>query len=217
MDHPARVKRLRASLPAHKLDLLLVTHLPNVRYLCGFTGSSAALLIGDRGATLFTDGRYIAQAHAEAEGVAIVITRKAPHLAAADFLAQHSRSGKKVIGIEADHLPVALAEQLSARLGGKYKLASRISIAEKQRMIKDADEIRSIRRAIDLGAGLFRVARRKIRPGAVEADVAGAMEYEARRQGSDGMSFPTIIASGKRSALPHGRASNARIPRARFV
>ena len=88
MDYPGRLNRIRASLPENKLDLLLVTHLPNVRYLCGFTGSAAALLVSDRGAILFTDGRYIAQAHEEVAGAKIVIARKAPLTAAADFLAK---------------------------------------------------------------------------------------------------------------------------------
>jgi Xaa-Pro aminopeptidase len=218
MDHSGRLKRLRAALPEHKLDLLLVTHLPNVLYLCGFTGSAASLLISDRGATLFTDGRYIEQAHEEVAGAKIVISRKAPHLAAAEFLSEPARRrSKQTLGIEADHLSVAARDQIAAVVKTSHKLISTTSLVEQKRMIKDADEIRLIRRAIDLGAGLFRVARRKIRPQTTEAEVAAAIEYEARCSGAEAMSFPTIIASGKRSALPHGRASSARIPRAGFV
>jgi Xaa-Pro aminopeptidase len=219
MDYLRRLNRIRALLPEDMLDLLLVTHLPNVRYLCGFTGSSAALLVGDRGATLFTDGRYIAQAHAEVSGAEIVIARKAPTTAVADFLGKSAagRSGKRVLGIEADYVPVATRERLAAQTHGRFKLASTSSLVEKARMVKDAAEIRLIRRAVDAGAGLLRIARKTIRPGATEVQVAAAMEYEARRCGAEGMSFPTIIAGGKRSALPHGRASEARIPRNGFV
>jgi Xaa-Pro aminopeptidase len=216
MHHSVRLKRIRASLPQHKLDLLLVTHLPNVRYLCGFTGSAAALLVSDHGATLFTDGRYIAQAHAEVSGARVVISPKAPHLAAAEFLAKPAR-GKRTLGIEADHLSVALREQIAARIPRNFRLNSTSALVEKRRMVKDAAEIRLIRRAVDVGASLFRVARRKIRPGIAETEVAAAMEYEARRAGAEAMSFSTIIAAGKRSALPHGRASATRIPRAGFV
>jgi Xaa-Pro aminopeptidase len=84
-------------------------------------------------------------------------------------------------------------------------------------MIKDAGEIRLIRKAIDLGASLFRVACAKIRPGVSEVAVAAAMEHEARSKGAEGMSFSTIIAAGARSAVVHGRASAARIPRRGFV
>ncbi len=84
-------------------------------------------------------------------------------------------------------------------------------------MIKDAAEIRLIRNAIDLGASLFRIACKTIKPGVREVEVAAAMEYEARSKGAEGMSFPTIIAAGPRSAIVHGRASAARIPRRGFV
>jgi Xaa-Pro aminopeptidase len=84
-------------------------------------------------------------------------------------------------------------------------------------MVKDREEIRRIRAAVDLGALLFQTARRKIGPGVKEVEVAAAMEFEARRSGADGMSFSTIIAAGKRSAVVHGRASESRIPRRGFV
>jgi len=90
-------------------------------------------------------------------------------------------------------------------------------LVERARMVKDAAEIQCIRRAIKLGAGLFRVACRKIRPGVSEVEVAAAMEYKARCAGAEGMAFPTILASGHRSAIVHGRASLARIPRRGFV
>lgn len=219
MDYPGRLNRIRASLPENKLDLLLVTHLPNVCYLCGFTGSAAALLVSDRGAILFTDGRYIAQAHEEVAGAKIVIARKAPLTAAADFLAKSpaTRGGKRALGIEADNVSVAMRERIAAQTDGKFKLASTSTLVDRERMVKDADEIRCIRRAVEMGAGLFQVARRKIRAGTSEVEVAAAMEYEARRCGAEGMSFPTIIAAGKRSAVVHGRASSARIPRSGFV
>ena len=219
MDHRVRLDRLRTSLPENNLDLLLVTHLPNVRYLCGFTGSAAALLVNDHGATLFTDGRYIAQAHAEVSGAAIVIARKAPSVAVAEFLAKlpAGRSAQHVLGLETESISVATKERIAAQTRGKFKLASTRSLVEKARMVKDATEIRLIGRAVEVGAGLFRIAQRKIRPGVTEVQVAAAMEYEARRDGAEGMSFPTIIAAGKRSALPHGRASEARIPRNGFV
>ncbi len=219
MDHRGRLDRIRALLPEKKLDLLLVTHLPNICYLCGFTGSAATLLVSERGATLFTDGRYIAQAHAEVSGAAILVSRKALPTAVGEFLtkSQWRRGAKAVLGIEADYVSVATRERIAALTDGKFRIASTSSLIERARMVKDADEIRLIRQAVEVGASLFRVAGEKIRPGTSEVEVAAAMEYEARHRGADGMSFPTIIASGKRSALPHGRASRAPIPRNGFV
>jgi Xaa-Pro aminopeptidase len=84
-------------------------------------------------------------------------------------------------------------------------------------MVKDPAEIARIKRAVTLGASLFRIAREKIRPGVAELEVAAAMEYEARCAGAEGMSFPMILASGARSAIIHGRASAAPIPASGFV
>jgi Xaa-Pro aminopeptidase len=219
MDHSGRLRRLQATLSENKLDLLLVTHLPNVRYLCGFTGSAGALLVSERGAAFFTDGRYIAQAKEEVSGARIVIARKAPFLAAAESLAglRTGKVGKRILGFEGETMPVAMRDRMAALLASKCKLRSAPALVERGRMVKDAEEMGCIRRAVDLGAGLFPILRKKIRPGASEVEVAGAMEYAARRAGAEGMSFPTIVASGRRSGVVHGRASGAPIPCRGFV
>ncbi len=217
MDHSGRRRRLQATLGEHELDGLLVTHLPNIRYLCGFTGSAGALLVDSRGATFFADGRYRTQARDEVATARIIIARKAPVLAAAEFLAASRSKTIARLGLEAQSVTVAQREQLADVLKRKWKLVSAPPLVERARMVKDKEEIRRIRAAIDLGASLFHIARRKIRPGVPEVEVAAAMEYEARRSGAEGMSFSTIIAAGKRSAVVHGRASAARIPRRGFV
>jgi len=217
MDHSGRLRRLQAALDENALDFLLVTHLPNIRYLCGFTGSAGALLISDRGATFFTDGRYLTQARAEVAGARIVIAGKAPALAAGDFLVGSAGRTVARIGLEAQSVTMATREQLGRLLRRKWKLVSAPLLIERARMVKDKDEIGLIRKAIQVGAGLFRIGRRKVRPGVKEVEVAAAMEFAARRAGAEGMSFSTIIAAGKRSAVVHGRASEARIPRRGFV
>jgi Xaa-Pro aminopeptidase len=90
-------------------------------------------------------------------------------------------------------------------------------LVEQARMVKDADEICAIRAAVAHGAELFTSALSVIRPGVREVEVAAEMEYVARKAGAEGMSFETIVASGPRSALPHGRASNAPIVSGAFV
>jgi Xaa-Pro aminopeptidase len=84
-------------------------------------------------------------------------------------------------------------------------------------MIKDADELKLIREAVKLGAKVYQQATKFIQPGAREVEVAGKLEYAARQAGADGMSFETIVAAGKRGALPHGRASGQPIPKRGFV
>jgi len=225
MHYLGRLRRLRSGLEKQKLDSLLVTHLPNVQYLCGFSGSAAALIVSDRGSILFTDGRYRTQAKEEVEvkSARIVIARKPPLVAAAEWLAGHGRSltpasAKPLsVGIEPESITAGMRDRLAEVLKGKARLRSAPPLVERARMVKDADEILRVRRAVELGASLFRIAREKIRPGVTEIEVAAAMEYEARCAGAEGMSFPTILASGTRSAIVHGRASEARIPRSGFV
>lgn len=218
MDHAGRLRRLQSALPDSELGFLLVTHLANVRYLSGFTGSSAALLVGERGAVLFTDGRYLTQAREEVGNARIVIGTKAPALAAAEWLGgQRKRSASTFVGLEAESLTAGMRDRVGSVLRGKMRLRAAPPLVERARMVKDASEVRSIRRAVELGASLFRIACQEIRPGVREVEVAAAMEYEARRNGAEGMAFSTILAAGPRSAVVHGRASSARIPRRGFV
>jgi Xaa-Pro aminopeptidase len=228
MDYPGRLSRLQSGLEQNHLDSVLVTHLPNIRYLCGFTGSAGVLLVADRGCILFTDGRYRTQAKEEVSGahvnkVNIVVTRKSPLLTAAEWLIAHQPSSTPVsVGVEPESITAGMRDRLASVLKGlkgrtKARLRSAPPLVERARMVKDAAEILLIRRAVELGASLFHIARKKIRPGVSEVEVAGAMEYEARCAGAEAMSFPTILASGKRSAVVHGRASAARIPRRGFV
>jgi Xaa-Pro aminopeptidase len=218
MGHAGRLSRLRSEIEENHLDSLLVTHLPNVYYLCGFTGSAAALLVADRGSILFTDGRYRTQAKEEVKNARVVIAGKSPLLAAAEWLAaQPRRSTAASVGIEPESITAGMRDRLASLLKGKVRLRSAQPVVESARMVKDAEEILRLRQAVELGASLFRIARQKIRPGVREVEVAAAMEYEARSAGAEGMSFSTILAAGTRSAIVHGRASSARIPRSGFV
>jgi Xaa-Pro aminopeptidase len=218
MDHAGRLSRLRSALVANDLGSLLIAHLPNIHYLSGFTGSAAALLVADRDAILFTDGRYKTQAKEEVKGTRIVIARKSPLLAAAEWLATNNeRRRSTTVGVEPESITAGMRDRLAGMLKGRVRLRSAPPLVERARMVKDAAEILRIGQAVKLGASLFHIARRKIRPGVTEVEVAAAMEYEARCAGAEGMSFSTILASGTRSAIVHGRASGARIARRGFV
>jgi Xaa-Pro aminopeptidase len=217
MDYQGRQAKLEDALAANRLDALLVTHLPNIRYLCGFTGSAAALLVTSKGNFFFSDGRYIAQAKAEVQGCRISIGRKGPLVMAGEWLLQHRRGGRTRLGLEGEYLSAAAYGRLEASLGEEFRLSSAAPFIEQARMVKESDEIARMREAARLGASLFPALLRTIRPGVSESEVAGKLEYAARRAGAEGMSFPTIVASGERSSLPHGRASQAAIPRRGFV
>ena len=207
---------MRNVLGSNRIDALLVTHLPNIRYLCGFTGSAGALLVREAGSTFFTDGRYTAQAWSQVQGAKVVIVRRSPSVAAGEWLAAKAKT-RITVGIEGEHLTVAERSRLQAVLEKEIKLRATPPLVERFRMIKDREEIERIRAAVLLGASLFDIALKTIRPGVKETEVAAEMEYAARSRGAEGMSFETIIASGPRSALPHGRASDAAIPARGFV
>jgi Xaa-Pro aminopeptidase len=221
VDHKGRLKKLQTVFERDALDALLVTHLPNIRYLCGFTGTSGVLAVAEPRGVFFTDGRYTEQARSEVQGSRIVIAHKPPLVAAAEWLLQNkSKLGAKKprrLGIESEHLTVAGRTQLLTCLRPDFRLRETRGLVERARMVKDADEIARLRAAAALGARLFDRALEVIRPGVTENEVAAEMEYAARRAGADEMSFPTIVAAGKRSALPHGRASRAAIPSRGFV
>jgi Xaa-Pro aminopeptidase len=221
MDHQGRLKRLQAVFDRNSIIALLVTHPPNVRYLCGFTGTSGALVVSETRSVFFTDGRYTEQARNEVQGPRVVIARKPPLAAAAEWLMENaSQLGRKTLrrlGIESEHLTVAGRTQLARFLRSSFRLRETQGLVEQARMVKDSDEIALLRAAVVLGASLFDRALEVIRPGVRESEVAAEMEYAARRAGAEEMSFSTIIAAGKRSALPHGRASRAAIPSRGFV
>ena len=218
MDFHVRQKKLREHLVTTRFDGLLVSHLPNIRYLCGFTGSAGLLLVGGTESVFFTDVRYDTQAHEEVKAAKVVIARKAVLSALGEFLSRKRKRGRRwTLGIEAEHFAVAEKKRLSKLRPSGVRLKDAPSMVERARMVKDEEELARIRTAVVLGARLFDRAVEVIRPGVKEVEVAAEMELGARRGGAEEMSFPTIIASGPRSALPHGRASNQAITTGGFV
>lgn len=218
MNHSGRIRALRKQMRLQQIDAVLITHLPDVRYLCGFTGSNAALAVTAKRAAMFTDGRYTAQAKEETEGARAVIAKK-------------SALGEACVWLEASGVAHACfdpAQTTVARLGGmrdaldKGKRRGFFQPLEKPlvsdlRLVKDADELLLMEKAALLGCNLFAAVLPHIQAGVVETEIAADLEFFARSLGAEGMSFETIVASGKRSALPHGRATSARLPRNGFV
>jgi Xaa-Pro aminopeptidase len=216
MDHSARQHRIAAGFRRAGIDAFLVTHLPNIRYLCGFTGTAGVLVIreGTARSVFYTDGRYSQQAAEQVQGARVTITRKA---ALAEAGERAGKKGIRNLGFEADHLSFGAAKRLGELLRGKARLKPVTGLVEKLRLEKDPDEVQRIRASAQLATGLLPVALAAVSPGTPESLVAGEMEFEARRTGAEGMSFDTIVAAGLRSALPHGRASGQPIPSNGFI
>jgi len=214
MNHRARQHRLETALAASGADAFLVTHLANVRYLCGFTGSSGIVALARGQRILFTDGRYTTQARQEARGLRVVVARGPLLEEAAAWL---GRKRARRTAVEAQHMTLAARSALVRLLPSKTRLKPLEGVVERLRMIKEPGEVALIRAAVRLGSSLFNRALKVLRPGVTEAEVAGEIEYAARRGGAQGMSFETIVAGGRRSALPHGIASSQPIPNKGFV
>jgi Xaa-Pro aminopeptidase len=210
---------LRRRLTKTGLSGLLVTHLPDLRYLSGFTGSSAALAVTRRAARLFTDGRYTAQAADEVKSAKAQIISGAPAVAAVQWLA--AQPGAETAGFDPAWTSVAELTRLKAALPSKLRRAFLSPLAaplvEPLRNIKDEEELAVMSEAALVGCSLFEHILGFLRPGLKEVEVAAELEYKARLLGAEGMSFETIVASGVRSALPHGRATDTRLPRKGFV
>ena len=218
MDYRGRQKRLLQLPEVSKCDVFVVTHLPNVRYLCGFSGSSGVLALSAAGSVFFTDGRYTEQARAEVAGARVVISRKSAIVAAAEWLRGQAKPRTPLLaGIESEHLSVASRTLLMRLLSPRARLRNTAGAVERLRMVKDEEELRRIKMAARLGDSLLAAALRKISPGISETALAAEMEYAARQGGAEEMSFPTIVAAGPRSALPHARASTHTVPRRGFV
>ncbi len=214
MNYLSRLQQFERTIEAARLDGFLVTHPANLRYLCGYTGSNGLLLFFRCRRTFFTDGRYTAQAREEVRGARVIIA-KASLLQAAARLMQSPQGAR--IGFEADCTTVAVADAMRKGVPKKVALKATSGMVMRQRLIKDEDELRIIRLAVATGGEVFEKALESIRPGVRETEVAGDLEFAARQAGTDGMSFETIVASGPRSALPHGRATAEPIPARGFV
>ena len=219
MDHFRRIGLLRRRLTRAELPALVVTHLPDVRYLTGFTGSSAVLVVTRRAARLFTDGRYATQAAEEVNAARVEIVCSSPAVSAVQWVA--AQPGVDRMAFDATRVTVAeLARwraSLPSRLRRSFFTSLDTSPVEALRILKDPDELAIMSEAALIGCGLFDHVLHMIRPGLRELDVAAELEHQARLLGAEGMSFETIAASGARSALPHGRATASLLPRNGFL
>ena len=217
MNEAVRLRALRKRMTAQQVEALLVTHLSDVRYLCGFTGSNAALAITPSKAVLFTDGRYIAQAKEETQAARVVIAKKSALHEACALL----ESAAKHASFDPANTTVAQLDQMRHSLTGKGRRSFfkplTAPIVSELRMVKDADELKAMAKAADLGNRIFHAVLPHLEGGVSETEVAAGLEYFARSMGAEAMSFETIVASGPRSSLPHGRASTRKLPRNGFV
>lgn len=175
----------------------LVTSLTNVRYLTGFTGSNAVLLLTGDAPLLGTDGRYAVQVGEQSPDVPAHLDRVTVPAVARTWLEQ----GGGVLAIESDHLSVADLRVLEDVLRGSPRETS--GVVEACRMHKDAHEIAMIARACEVSDAALQSILPGVRPGVSERDIARWLEAAMFAHGADELSFETIVAGGPHSAKPH--------------
>lgn len=207
---------MRCVLAAAELDAVLVTDLVNVRYLSGFTGSNAALLIlvDDETPILATDGRYRTQAAQQAPDARVDIERAcAPHL-----VREAVACGVRRLGFES-HVMTVDAHTVLAALSQDTELVRAPGMVESLREVKDAGEIALLRLACEAADAALTdlVEAGGLRPGRTEKDVRNELEARMLQHGADGISFETIVATGVNSAVPHHRPTDAVLAAGDFV
>ncbi|MBD2847278.1 aminopeptidase P family protein [Paenibacillus sp. IB182496] len=208
-----RLVKLRQELQQRGLEALLITHPVNRRYITGFTGSSGYALVTQSQSWLLTDFRYMEQAPQEAADFEVVEHGAQPIDTIAELLAG---AGITRVGFEQDHVAYSLYAAWGKALGG-IVLEPVGGVVEQLRMFKDADELAVMREAAQLADDTFAYVTQLAKPGMRESDLALEMEVYMRSRGATSSSFDTIVASGERSALPHGVASDRKLQAEEFV
>ena len=207
-----RRRRLVASLP-DTVDALLVTGLVNARYLTGFTGSNAAVLLWRDDAVLATDGRYLTQAAAESADLECLEARSV----AEALVERAAERGMHRVGIEAGHVTLALHERLSAAAEDRVELLALGRLVEPLRAVKDDGELAALGRACAITDAAFVSVITALRPGVSERDVAWLLESAVRDSGGVGMAFDSIVAFGSNSAIPHHQPTGRTLARGDLV
>ncbi|MFQ5465842.1 MAG: M24 family metallopeptidase [Thermodesulfobacteriota bacterium] len=212
-----RTGRLRAAIGEHRpgIDGLLVTGMSDIRYLTGFTGSSAFVVLGGGRGVFLTDSRYAEQAKEEVRGpFRVSVYRNKSGVEASATAA--GRLGLKSLGFDGDNIRYNTYRALRRRLKG-LRLINAAGLASGLRRTKDPLEVRSIKKSAALLDSGFEFAASLIGPGVAEREVAASIEARFKALGAEDLAFDTIVASGKRGALPHGKPSAKKIRKGEFV
>jgi len=201
-----RLAALRTKMAEGGYGALLITGEHNRRYLSGFTGTAGVLLITPGEAFFLTDFRYLEQAQAESPDFELVRVERTWTDSLAGLAAD---LGLAEMAFESDHLTYQQYASLCEKLPG-VSLTPVRGLVEQLRAVKEEEEIAAVRRAVEVVDGVFADLAREFDAGWSERELAAELEYRFRKAGADGASFATIVASGARSALPHGVASDKR-------
>jgi Xaa-Pro aminopeptidase len=207
-----RIQHFHERLQQEALDYFIVTRLSNIAWLCGYSGSSGFMLISPTEAIFYSDFRYRSQAEEQVHDARIVIYVD-------DFISELKRSNLRItdkIGFEAPFMDVATYNLLRDVFPNANWVPTN-KLVETLASIKEPQEIVKIKKAIAITEAVYNEVIHLIKPGVSELDISAEITYRHKKKGADGDSFPPIVASGMRSALPHGIASNKKIENGEIV
>jgi Xaa-Pro aminopeptidase len=207
-----RISAARGCLERVGADLLLVSNLSNIRYLTGFAGSEALLVLSPNDGWFLTDSRYTSQASTEVTGANVV--EFSVRLESLARVLQEAGAAK--VAFEAGYTSVTVYQELCRKLPGIEFVPADAELTA-IRAVKDAGELEILERVAGIASQALLEIAGELRPGMLESEVAWALEVAMRNRGAEGKSFDFIVASGERGALPHGKASDKRIAAGELV
>jgi len=209
----SRIEQANSLVRKQKFDAFLVSRPSNIRYLCGYSGSNGLLALAPPKAYFLTDFRYIVQTSKEVKGCQIVI---ADRELISEVVKLPCFAGKARVGFEAVHMTVKNLNRIKELLPKAIFVPSE-NLVESLAIKKDTTEINKIKKATKIADTVFSAILPLIRPGVKERDIALEISYRMVKLGADGPSFETIVASGQRSSMPHGIASDRRFKKGDFI
>ena len=210
-----RRKKLRALINGAEADALLVTNFKNVTYLTGFTGDDSYLLVTADGEMLITDPRYTTQLEEECPGLRLEVREPGVTMLAGVLKVVEGAKVER-LGIEGTSATVSFQQSLAKQLPN-VQIVTTENLVERLRIVKDKSEIDATRVACVQARRAFDVVRAALTTNMTELEVAAELEYQARRFGAKGLSFPPIVAVGPRAALPHARPTNRKLSESDFT
>ncbi len=208
-----RIDNIHKALTAQELDAVVVSSAENIRYLSGFTGDSTLLMITLHQAYLLTDFRYLEQAEQESPDFTVAEPAGGLVETLADVAA---KTDVKKLGFEAEHITYQQLKVFEEKLSG-IDLLPTVDLIETERQRKDDGEIANLRKAVEIADQAFEKVLPLLKPGVTEREIAAELEYIMKKNGAEKPAFDFIIASGPRSALPHGSASDKKLLPGEFV
>jgi Xaa-Pro aminopeptidase len=206
----SRTDRLVSQIEERGLDCLLVTHMLNVRYLTGFTGTNAACVVTPEERLFLTDFRYVEQAAEQVQGYE-------SHEIGRDMLAGLAERLRGRAGFEDNHMSVATHARLGEKVADGVELVTAAELIEDLRAVKDPSEVAAMRTAAGIADEAYESLREAGLAGRTEREVAISLARFMEDRGADGPSFPAIVAAGPHGALPHARPRDVEIPRDTLV